>query len=252
MIHVLDALPLWAAALLTVLIALASFEIGRRVGRRREGENPAAIGTFVGSGMGLLAFFLAFTFGVAASRFEARREVMLREANAIGTAYLRANLVPQPHRSEIQKILREYADVRIEAARSGNVERAVARSEELHGRLWAEVTGLAELDPRSIVGGLQIESVNELIDVHQMRVAAATTRIPPRVWDVLFGLTALAMVGVGFQAGQSGPKRSPVILVLALAFASVVLVIVDLDRPLEGSLRVSQQPLLDTRRSMGP
>lgn len=250
MIALMDAIPLWALSLLTVLFSLSSFEIGYRFGRRQRREEEGALGTLVGAGMGLLAFFLAFTFGLAASRFDNRRQLVLDEANAIGTAYLRAKVVPEPRGSEIQRLLRDYADARIEAVQPGKLNAAVARSEELHRRLWTEATALGQSDPHSIVAGLLIESLNEVIDLHQMRVMAGLrSRIPGRIWDTLYLLTALAMLSMGYHAGQSG-KRSPALVPLALAFSAVILVVADLDRPQEGPLRVSQQPLIDTRESM--
>jgi hypothetical protein len=250
MITLMDAIPLWALSLLTILLTLSCFEIGYRLGRRHRREGEGALGTLVGAGMGLLAFFLAFTFGLAASRFDNRRQLVLDEANAIGTAYLRAQLVPEPHAAEIQRLLRDYTDARLEAVQPGKLEAAIARSEELHRRVWAEATALGQSDPHSIVAGLLIESLNEVIDLHEMRVMAALrSRIPGRIWDTLYVLTVLAMLAMGYHAGESG-KRSPAVVPLALAFSAVILVVADLDRPQEGSLRVSQQALIDTRESM--
>jgi hypothetical protein len=252
MIALVDGIPLWALSLLTVVLTLGCFEIGYRFRRRRTSEGEGALGTLVGAGMGLLAFFLAFTFGLAASRFDDRRQLVLAEANAIGTAYLRAGLVPDPHSSEIRKLLRDYTDSRIEAVLPGKLDAAMVRSEELHRRLWTEAAALGRTDPHSIVAGLLIESLNEVIDLHQMRVTAALrSRIPSRIWDTLYALTVFAMLAMGYHAGQSA-ERSLAVVPLALAFSAVILVIADLDRPQEGSLRVSQQALIDTRKSMEP
>ena len=163
MITLMDPIPLWALSLLTILLTVVSFEIGYRFGSRHRREGEGALGTLVGSGMGLLAFFLAFSFGLAASRFDNRRQLVLDEANAIGTAYLRAEVVADPQRSEIQKLLRDYIDPRIEAIQPGKLEAAIVRPEELHRRLWAEATALGRSDPHSIVAGLLIESLNEVI-----------------------------------------------------------------------------------------
>ena len=250
MIQLMDAIPLWALGLLTVVLTLSSFEIGFRLGRCKRREGEGALCTLVGAGMGLLAFLLAFTFGLAASRFDDRRQLVLDEANAIGTAYLRAGLVPEPHGSEIQRLLRDYADARIEAVQPGKLDAAIARSEELHGHLWTEAAALGQSDPHSIVGGLLIESLNEVIDLHEMRITAGLrSRIPGRIWDTLYVLTVLAMLAMGYHAGQSG-ERSAAVVSLALAFSAVIFVVADLDRPQEGSLRVSQQALIDTRESM--
>ena len=101
----LDALPLWALFIVILLVVLLAVEFGYRLGKyrrsRHEEEKEAPLGTMVGATLGLLAFFLAFTFGLAAARFDTRRQVLLDEANAIGTTYLRASILPEG-REEIE------------------------------------------------------------------------------------------------------------------------------------------------------
>ena len=96
---ILDALPLFGLFIFILLVVLLSVECGYRLGKyrrsRSEQEKEAPVGTMVGATLGLLAFILAFTFGLAAARFDARRQVLLDEANAIGTTYLRAGILPE-------------------------------------------------------------------------------------------------------------------------------------------------------------
>lgn len=206
----------------------------------------------VGSILGLLAFLLAFTFGMAATRFDARRQSVLEEANAIGTTYLRARLLPQPQRAEIARLLREYADVRVEGIQKGDVAGAIARSEELHELLWSEAVGAAEnKNANAIMTGIFVQSLNEMIDLHAKRVAVGTrSRIPISIWGGLFALATLGMAAVGYQAGLSATRRSPAMLGMVIAFAGVLWLIADLDRGSEGFLMVSQQALVDVQRSM--
>jgi hypothetical protein len=205
----------------------------------------------VGATFGLLAFMLAFTFGLAASRFETRKQLVLNEANAIGTAHLRAELLPQPHGAEIQRLLRAYVDVRLDGVQPGKLERAIVRSEELHNLLWSQVVALGDTNPRSIVAGLFIQSLNEVIDLHAKRLTAGRrSRIPGSIWVVLSLVATLAMAAVGYQTGLASGRRSIVIGVLALAFSTVLLLVVDLDRPQEGLLTGSQQAMVDTRNAM--
>src|SRR6516162_6932392 len=114
----LDYIPLWALVGSTVVLTFLAVEAGFRVGRwrqrRAEHERETPVGAIAAAILGLLAFLLAFTFGMAASRFENRRKLVLDEANAIGTTYLRAALVPEPHRTQIRTLLRDYVDVRLE------------------------------------------------------------------------------------------------------------------------------------------
>src|SRR5262249_27680294 len=192
-------------------------------------EKVAPVGAMVASVLGLLAFMLAFTFGMAASRFDARRQVVLEEANAIGTTYLRARLLPDPQRSEIAKLLRHYVDARVRAVQERKVEEGRARSEELHEQLWLNATATAQKNPGSIMTGLYIQSLNEVIDLHAKRIGALRNRIPLSIWITLFALTLFGMGSTGYQAGLSWTRRSPEMLLLALAFSSVLYLVVDLD-----------------------
>ena len=121
----LDVIPLWAFFALATTFAMLALDGGYRLGRWRHArvaeEKDAPVGAMVGAVLALLAFMLAFTFGLAASRFDARRQVALEESNAIGTTYLRTSLLPEPQRSETAKLLREYVDVRLRAVQERNV-----------------------------------------------------------------------------------------------------------------------------------
>ena len=166
----LDSLPLWGLYVATVVIILLAVEGGQRLGKYRqqhtEQELEAPVSVMVGATLGLLAFMLAFTFGLAASRFDMRRGFVVDEANAIGTTYLRAELLTEPHRTEVRNLLREYVDVRLELVRPGKAEEAMQKSDQLHGRLWSQAVDVGEKNPGSIVAGLFIGSLNEVIDLH--------------------------------------------------------------------------------------
>ena len=251
----LDALPLWAVFVATMATIVLANECGYRLGRARshqkDRESESPVGGMVGAELGLLAFLLAFTFGIAASRFDTRRQVVLDEANAIGTAYLRAAMLPEPHPAEVRRLLRDYTDVRIAAAQGMSLEDAIRRSEDLHRRLWTEAIGAAAKDPRSIPVGLFIQALNDVIDLHAKRLTASLrSRIPTAVWVVLYGVAVLAFIVMGYHVGLVRTSRSPGIFVVALTFAAVIWLVVDLDRPGEGFLTVSQHAMIDVRSSM--
>jgi hypothetical protein len=249
----LDFLPLWGLLLATVVVILLSFESGYRWGRYRrkcsEQEKEAPVGAMVGTTLGLLAFLLVFTFGLAASRFDARRQVLLEEVNAIGTTYLRAELLPE-HREDVQVLLREYVDTRLEAVRSQKILEGIRQSEKLQGQLWKHAVALGEKHPDSIVIGLFVQSLNELIDLHSKRVAVGRNRIPGTIWTALYAVAILALEGMGYHAGLAGTSRSLAVLAVAFTFSVVLWLVADLDRPYEGSLTVSQQGMIDLRDSM--
>ncbi len=145
--NLLDLIPLWLFCLALILVLLASVECGFRLGsrvQRANGQQQAPqIGTLVGALLALLGFLLAFTFGMAGSRFDARKQLLLDEANSIGTTHLRAGLLPEPHRAEVRRLLREYLDVRLAVRTVNDVPAAVAESDDLHRRLWAEAEACA-------------------------------------------------------------------------------------------------------------
>lgn len=249
-----DFLPLWLLLLITVAAVYATVEIGYRLGSRRrlnsEHEADAPVGAIVGSTIGLLAFMLALTFSLAASRFEDRRQVILNEANAIGTTYLRAGMLAEPQRSEIRKLLREYVDVRIEGIKQRDINKVLARSNELHTEIWSQAEAAVKVD-RSPIAGLFVSALNEVIDLHASRVQAGLrSRIPLSIWLALAFVTIVSMLAMGFQMGLSSKKRSMATLALVLTFSVVILLIADLDRPGEGMLEVGQQATIDLAESM--
>lgn len=250
----LDRIPLWIVFIGTISVVYAAIECGYHVGRYRRKHSPereAPVGAMVGAMLGLLAFVLAFSFGLAASRFDERRRTVVEEANAIGTTYLRASLLPPPQRPPIEEALREYVSVRLRATEIGGLEPAIARSIELHNELWNQASAAASDDTHSIMTGLFIQSLNELIDIHSTRMLIGVrSRIPPTIWIVLYFVSAITMATMGYSAGLAGSNRSVASIALVIVFSSILLLIVDLDRPLEGLLRVSQQAMLDLQQGM--
>lgn len=250
----LDQIPLWCFFLLATAIGMLAVEGGYRFGRWRHAhlseEKEAPVAAMVASILGLLAFMLAFTFGLAAARFDARRAAVLNEANSIGTTYLRTRLLPEPERTKIAGLLREYTELRVEYIASGRVSELMARSEEFHEQLWSSGVAAAEKAPTPITG-LFLQSLNEMIDMHSNRVfVGLRSRLPVTIWFALFSLTLLGLASVGYQAGLSATRRSPEMPILTLAFAGVLFLIVDLDRGHEGLLQVSQQSLIDTLKTI--
>lgn len=252
----LDVLPIWLLCIVAFIVLLLAHESGFRLGRARydggrHQESEGAVGGMVAAELGLLAFLLVFTYGIATSRFDSRRHALLDESNAIGTAYLRAAMLPEPEGETVRRHLREYVDVRIAATQGASMEEAIRRSEELHALLWAEAVTATGTDARSIPIGLFVSSLNDVIDLHVKRVTAGLrSRIPTTVWCVLFAVATLSFAAIGYQGGLMGRRRSPAVFVVALTFVVVIWLAADLDRPGRGLLRVSQRPMIELRASM--
>lgn len=254
--YFLESMPIAGVYVCIAVLILVSCEIGFFIGRyyhrtRQDKEAPVSIGTMVGGLLGMLAFVLAFTFSMAASQHGDRNKNVLIEANTIGAAYLRADLLDTQSGEEVKRLLREYVDVRLRAARpDGDVQAAVTRSLQIHDLLWAQVSSVA-IDDRSAMMSLMIVSVNDVINMHEQRLAGSLgARIPGSVWFGLALIAVLTMGVIGLQAGMAGKRRLVAIVPLSLAFAVLATLVVDLNRPRGGFITVGQQAMLDLRTMM--
>jgi hypothetical protein len=235
-------------------VVLGATEIGRVIGVRSAGRSSDNVSTLQSAVLGLLALMIGFTFAMALSRFESRRDAVLNEANAIGTTALRARLLPEPHRTEALKSLREYVKIRLDITQRpvSRTELLVAidRSNKLQEALWQQAMAMAAKDSGMVPTGLFIQTLNEMIDNQGKRLAAVQNRVPSIVLLALFGLAAFANAFAGYASGlDAGRTRFPVYIV-GLLISAVILLIFDLDRPNLGFIQVSQQPMIDTAASI--
>jgi hypothetical protein len=250
-----EPIAISVAFVVLVLGLYLVFEVGFRLGRwyqeRTPGEQEGPAAALVGSLLALLAFLLAVTMGMAADRFDARRGLVLAEANAIGTTYLRAGYLSAPEGPESRALLREYVPLRLSTVSNEQLIANTQRAGEIQLELWSRAEALAIETPDSDLIGLYIESLNELIDLGEARVTAFTAgRVPDTIiWLLILG-AALSMAMVGYSAGLTRRRSVLTAIVLVVALSAVLTLVLDLDRPREGFLQVSQQPLLDVQRQI--
>jgi len=235
----------------TLLLGLVAMEAGYRWARKRQGlrevEKEAPVGAMVGATLGLLAFLLAFTFGSAADAFHARKVAVMNEANAIRMAHLLSGVATGTHGSEIRKILREYVDQRLQWA-DGKQGADAAAAELLH-RLWKQVAALEAKSPGDF--DVFLTYAGRIIELQQERVMVREkSRIPGLYWAVLYLIAVLSLGGVGYHGGVAGTSRSPVVFAVVVAFSALIMVIADLDRPGQGFINVSQEPMLVLRQML--
>ena len=245
----LDGMPLWLTFLAAAGLFIACWYLGFRLGQRRSTGDGEGAGEIVGAALGLLAFILAFTFSMAEARYDARRGALLDEAVVLRDAYLRVGLVAPAQRDAVRGILRQYLDARIEGVRTLDVATLDRRSKALHDELWTQAVAMGASD-RSDVTVMAIEGVNEVIDLHVRRAALLNARVPEIIWVALYGLSVLSMLLVGHHEGVKQDRQRFGMVILAVAFALVILLIDDLDRPTRGLLTVSQQPMMELRAWM--
>ena len=250
------AFPIWVVFVATIVAFLVATNVGHLLGVRRRGrlgevETPD-MGATLGGLLGLLGLLLAFTFGMAGERFDRRKTLVVEEANAIGTAWLRTDLIPVPQRAQARDVLRDYTQARLDIATTARRSEGIVRSEKLQGELWSITAAAAAATPTPTVA-LFVTAVNEVIDMHGRRVAAALRNpIPPTIFATLYAVAILVLGATGYAGGLSGDRSSMASLVLALVLAAVFALILDLDRPYEGLLTVSQQAIRDLLTMMQP
>jgi hypothetical protein len=251
-------LDLWLIFFISIGGFLLSTELGFHLGRQAAPKTSdharSQVGTIQGALLGLLALLLGFTFAMAMSRFDQRKLMVLDEANAIGTTYLRAQLLPEPQRREISDLLRGYVKVRLDFYEAGTddtklgaINQATAK---LQNQLWAGATAVGEKDPRAITYGLFIQSLNEVIDLHNKRLTAVENHVPEIILLLLYFVAVVATGLIGYGCGLGEVRNFFVTVVAAVLIAAVIFVIIDLDRPRRGLIRVSQARMLELQDSM--
>jgi hypothetical protein len=252
--QLLDPVSIPVAFVLFAVVSLACYELGFRVGRwwqdRMPGEQEGPTDMLVGSLLALMAFLLAVTMGMASDRFDTRRGWVVADANAILSTYTQAEYLPQPQTDQIQELLREYLPLRVAVAGELiDFERSVEIQEELLA-ITADVARSGYLSDLVSSFG---DTLTGLVTTHEARIAARRyARVPETVLLLLLVGSALSLGMVGYSAGLR--KRRSLLTAVGLVFAlgAVLMLVVDLDRPQDGFLEVSQQPLFDVQRRIGP
>jgi hypothetical protein len=254
---ILDTFPIWELYIGMALILLLSFEVGFQISKYtasskdKEGFNSTS--PMVSGLLAMLAFVLAFTFAMAASQHNLRKQNVLKEANIIGTAYLRADLLGQRDEMKVKELLKEYVNSRVYAIEMGSVkemEHVLVRSLEIHALLWELVSSAAKEEP-NLYAMLVLQSINDVIDMHQSRVTAGFyNRIPYSVWLALLAISALTMMTMGAQARLAKSRRLAAVIPLILAFTTLTEVVLDLDRPNEGFITVGQEAMVDLQKGL--
>ena len=237
-----------------MLPILAGQYFGIRTRKINEEVNDSPIGSVVGAALGLLVFMLAFTFQIVDSRYGSRKELLLEEVTTIRTTYLQAGLIPEPFRTASRKLLIEYTDLRIILARDASLSRLEnlkSRSQSILDSLWSYSEALAARDRSSEAYSLYTASVNNLVENYNKRITLTFEyRIPGAILWVLFIITLFSMFLLGYQFGISGRKNSTLAVFTAIIFSSVMFLILALDRPETGIMKLNQAPINTLARQL--
>ena len=237
--------------LFAVLVVVAEF--GYRLGRwmrppaGTKSRSDAQAQAIEAAMLSLLGLLLAFTFSMAASRYETRKQVVLQEANALGTAFLRAQLFPLPAQTaQLQDLLRQYVSTRLEiyaphtstATAPAMQQAALVQTAALQRQMWALAAANSRQNPNAVSASLLVTTLNEVIDLSETQVTTFANHVPEDILLVLFTLSIIVITMVSYLNGQSGEGKKRFTLILAGTISIAIFLVLDLDRPQSGLIQV--------------
>ena len=244
----------WVVGVIALVLLVLAVEGGYWFGRwrrARTGESEKSqITTLQAAILGFLALILGFSFSESQSRFDTRRVLAVDEANAIGTTYLRAQMLPRPYRARTKALLVDYTDTRLPRPTPAAIERDVSRARRLHDELWAQVNAMSRADVNPAVLATYTIALNETIDLHTRRVAAFMYRAPGGLIVLLHVAALLAMGVMGYASGLQGRRNMTALLVMVALVALVLFLIADLEHTTKGVIQVNPEALIDLKKTL--
>ncbi len=254
MLDFIENAPLWQLAIMAFALMAAAWEAGSRLqarfGRKRHPDDVTDEGYILSGILGLLALLIAFTFGLALDRYETRRALVVTEANALGTAWLRTALLENP--AGVRTALRDYTRARVTFSLAPSEKRAAADAAAAAQQeaLWQAAIAALGNQKASPLAGTVLAPINEAIDTAATRSAALEARLPASV-AVILGLYAIISAGMlGYVVARGGTRQNAASLLLFMMVTLSFVLIEDLDRPRDGAIQVSQKPMVDALAAM--
>jgi hypothetical protein len=251
-----------SAALIAISLLAAMLlgaELGYRLGRRGHQTHNELTRTQIisiqAATLGLLALLLGFTFSMALSRFEYRKQMVVQESNAIGTAALRSQFLQASRHEEVNKLFRRYVEIRLESVLhtvqgSSDREQLDLEIRTIHRHLWRVASEAAEAEPQSIPLGMFAHALNEVIDIKSKRDIAVANHVPESVLVFLFAFAGLAAVVLGYGNGLTGRRIMSLTAAYCVVVGLAIMLIIDLDHPQQGLARTSQQSMIELQEIM--
>ncbi len=248
---------LWLVGLTLFILMVVVRSLAERIRRKRStsvgaGLSQAGEGLIATSVVGLLSLLIAFTFSLALARHELRRTLVVEEANAIGVAYMRAQLLGEPYRTDLSNIIISYAQVRRVSGELAGPSQLAAQehSEALQAPLWQKTAEATRSSQPPALANFLVQSVTRMIEVESQRKAALAARIPPAVLFALMGFSVGVAGMLGYVAAGAHAHRKRIAYVMFSLVTLAFLLILDLDRPGDGLITVSEANMNDMVRAL--
>ena len=247
----------WLIIAVVISAFLVATETGYRLGIRRHDPDEAGkshISALQGGLLGLLALLLAFSISMSVSRYDKRKSLVVEEANAIGTTWLRSQFLADEPARESAQLLREYVAQRLdyfsEDINETRQDAATQEASRILARLWQIAVAEGRQHGDSETLALYIETLNQTIDLGEWRLAARSNHLPETILYALFAVAICGMGFIGYSTGMSGQRRVVSSVIFALLVTVVLVVIMDMDRPRRGFIQVGQGSMLKLQQTM--
>lgn len=249
----------WIVIALFIAILVANelaYRFAKRPNLNRDEGVTTQTNTIQAGVLGLLALLMGFSFNMALQRFDARSAAVIDESNAIGTAYLRTELLPEPHAARMQELLAGYVDLRIQASvidlsDYDRYDAMVGRTLDAQSELWRVAMEAADSGQSSpAIVGLFVNALNDLIDSYGSRQAQLQKHVPEVVLFLLFVIFIVSGSLLGFAAGLSGSRPMTATVSMAILIVLVIFIVIDLDRPRRGLIQVDQSGMTSLQQQL--
>ncbi len=251
-------IPIFFIFLATAIFIYLFFEVGYQISKYYQSRYVNKVDTsqlpMVAGLLGMLAFLLAFVFNMAVTRFDQRTQSVITESNIIHIAYLHADLVAEPYRTDVKRLLREYVDVRLENLQKNQMEILSDKMPELrklHKLLQTQANSAYKLNPNR-PSMMLIQSIHKIITIHESQlIVGERPKIPVSIWFTLYVIAAIAMLTLGSQVGFIKTRRLIQVIPTVLAFSILIALVAELDRPFNLSgIKVNQEAMIDLQKRL--
>jgi hypothetical protein len=246
------ALDIRVVALILAVVMLAAWQVGERMGKRLLHKEDTKPSKFDEASVALLGLLLAFTFGMSIAKHDQRRLAVVADSNAIGDFYTCASLLKEPARTQLQTVIRHYAQLRLELTRGklrrSDLESALLKFGQMHARM-TEIVGQALSGGTPIAVSLT-NTLNDVSSNQASRLAAYRDRLPTAIVILLFACAIVTALLIGREQGAAGSSDMAGTLCFILLVSITVYVTLDLNQPERGWIRVSQEPIERLMSSM--
>ena len=247
----------WKIALSLLICLFLMIEISYRFGKRNDPavyeQSSSVFSTLMGAALALLGLLLAFSFAMASARYDLRKNIILKEANAIGTTYLRADLLDPNVRDQVKSKLKDYTKIRLASYQTSINQKQISQVSQQTNQLQQEIWNTASSElrrERQMNNSLFVQALNDMIDVSAEQNDARENHVPESVFWLLFISALLTAALSGYACGAIGHRNIMATSIFALLVALVIFSIIDLDRPQRGLIQVNKHPMQSVLESM--